>query len=219
MIIESSNFREIRMGKISPKTLYRSNHPICNRKQVPDIILAANYAKINTIINLSDNIQTLISKVAFCPWYKKIYESNSVITLNIDMQFQITNQRFKEKIKWGIQFMIEHDPPYLIHCEAGIDRTGFLSIVLESFMGAKFDDIVKDYMLSYVDINEYSANDYKNGSMFVRNMFSKIKGSLINSYEDLQYLSKKYLVEKIGLNANQIELLENRLGGSCQKFV
>jgi protein tyrosine/serine phosphatase len=199
------------MGTISPKTLYRSSHPICNREQVPEIILAANYAKINTVINLSDNIVTLIGKVYCCPWYKKIYERNSVIALNISMQFHPTNKKFRDKIKNGILFMIEHEPPYLIHCEAGIDRTGFFSLILESFTGAKFDDIVKDYMFSYVDKDEYSADDYKNGSVFMINMFSKIKGELVNSNENLQYLTKNYLVEKIGLNADEITLLASKL--------
>jgi protein tyrosine/serine phosphatase len=214
MIINSSNFREIRMGKISPKIVYRSNHPICNGKQVPDIILAANYAKINTVINLADNIGTLITKTAACPWYRAIYERNSVIALNIRMQFDIMGKRFREKIKYGLQFMINHEPPYLIHCEAGIDRTGFLSLILESFMGANFDDIVKDYMLSYVDGDEYSEADYKNGSVFMVNMFSKIKGASFNSNEDLQCLTKKYLLEKIGLNNIELKTLENKLIGT-----
>jgi protein tyrosine/serine phosphatase len=213
MIITSSNFREIYMGQISPKVLYRSNHPISNGKQVSDIILAANYAKINTIINLSDDIQSIRSKIIFCPWYKNIHDNNNVIALNINMQFDIMEPKFKEKIKNGIIFMTEHNPSYLIHCEAGIDRTGFLSIILESFMGATFDEIVKDYMSSFVDNNEYSADDYKNGSRFMQNMFSKIKGGLLNPNEDLQYLSRKYLAEDIGLDNNQLDILTNKLRG------
>jgi protein tyrosine/serine phosphatase len=75
--------------------------------------------------------------------------------------------KFSEKINEGLLFMIEHEPPYLIHCEVGIDRTGFLSVVLESFMGTKFGDIVKDYMLSFLDDREYCLNDHKNGSNFI----------------------------------------------------
>ncbi|MDR0998655.1 MAG: tyrosine-protein phosphatase [Treponema sp.] len=37
---------------------------------------------------------------------------------------------------------MEHEPPYLIHCEAGIDRTGFLSMLLEAFIGTKFDEFI-----------------------------------------------------------------------------
>jgi protein tyrosine/serine phosphatase len=188
------------MGKISPKKLYRSNHPICNGKQDPDIVMVANYAQINTIINLSDNIQSLLQKIMFCPWYKKIYENNNVISLNIGMQFNIMEQRFNVKIKRGLLFMIEHNPPYLIHCEAGIDGTGFFSFLIESFMGVKFDDIVKDYMLSYVESDKFSEDDYKNGSIFIQNMFSKIKGELLNSNDDLLTITSKYLIKKIGLS-------------------
>jgi protein tyrosine/serine phosphatase len=199
------------MGYIAPKIVYRSNHPVCNGKQVPDIISLANYAKINTVINLSDDIAALITKTVVCPWYRTIYEHNSVIALNIRMQFDIMGKRFMEKIKYGLQFMINHEPPYLIHCEAGIDRTGFMSILLESFMGAGFNDIVNDYMLSYVEPGEYSTDDYKTGSLFIRNTFSKIKGTTFTLNEDLKRLSRKYLLEKIGLTDEKLNLLANKL--------
>jgi protein tyrosine/serine phosphatase len=104
------------------------------------------------------------------------------------MNFDIFEDTFIQKLKRCIIFMIEHDSPYLIHCEAGIDRTGFLSIILESFMGVGFNDIVKDYMLSFVENDEFSENDYKNGALFITNIFTKIKCNLINSDDNL----KKY---------------------------
>jgi hypothetical protein len=44
-------------------------------------------------------------------------------------------------------------------------------------------------------------------------MFSKIKGRAVDSNEDLQYLSKRYLVEKIGLNDDELHLLARKLMG------
>jgi protein tyrosine/serine phosphatase len=149
----SSNFREINMGEIPSKSLYRSNHPICDGKQDKDIVLAANNAKIQTVINLSDNIHLLKRKVLCCPWYKKVFNKNDVIALNIGMNFDIVDNKFCERIKGGLLFITEHGPPYLLHCEAGIDRTGFLSINAFGIVyGAKFDDIAKDYMLSFVAV-------------------------------------------------------------------
>jgi protein tyrosine/serine phosphatase len=140
-----------------------------------------------------------------------MFENNNVIVLNINMKFDITDEVFNKKLKDGLMFMIEHNPPYLIHCEAGIDRTGFLSIILGSFMGAEFGDIVKDYMLSFVDNDEYSGADYKNGSLFIINQFNRIKSELKHSNENLQCLSKRYMLEKIKLNINEIQILENKL--------
>jgi protein tyrosine phosphatase len=196
MINMKSNFREIVIGKIAPKTLYRSDHPVWNGKQVKSIVLAANKAKILS-----------------CPWYNDIFRKNNVITLNMNMKFDFMSVKTSEKIKQAIIFIINHEPPYLIHCKAGIDRTGFLSILLESFMCARFDDIVKDYMRSFVDDDEYSEDDYRTGTIIVANIFTKIKGSLFNKSDDLQNLSKKYLLEKVKLTHEDLMLLKNRLYG------
>ena len=211
MVLKLSNFREINIGKIFPSLLFRSNHPICNGRQVDDIILYANNAKIKTIINLSDDIYSIKSKLVYSPWYKGMFEGGNVIALNINMKFDVRNDGFKKRVKDGLLFMIERKPPYLIHCEAGIDRTGFFSIILGALMEAAFDDVVRDYMLSFVDENEYSVNDYNKGSIFLRNLFSDIKGELIGSNENIHKLSKKYLVEDVGLNINEVKKLVDLL--------
>jgi hypothetical protein len=84
-------------------------------------------------------------------------------------------------------------------------------MLLESFMGAKFDDIVKDYMLSFVDDSEYSLNDHKNGAGFIINVFTKIKDEVIDANENLQRLSARYLLERIKLNSNEVQILANKL--------
>jgi hypothetical protein len=209
-----SNFREIAMGNIAPKTLYRSGHPVCGDKQVPGIILSASRAKIKTIINLSDNRRSLKSKILGCPWYQRLFDGGNVIALNIPMRFDAMDKGFCDKLKKGIQFMTEHAPPYLIHCEAGIDRTGFLSIILEAFMGSPLEDIARDYMLSFVDTGEYSANDSKNGRTFVVNLFSGINAGSLGANADLRILAANYLEKKIGLKGDEIKGLADKLNGS-----
>jgi hypothetical protein len=78
-------------------------------------------------------------------------------------------------------------------------------------MESKSDDIVKDYMLSFVDIDEYSINDYRNGSAFIMNLFTQIKGRLINQDDNYEFLSRKYLIDQIGLNENELNNLKNKL--------
>ena len=211
LINNSSNFREIAIGNISPGLLYRSNHPISGEGQVKEIILASNIAQIKTIINLCDSYYSLQSKIVNCPWYKKKFDENSVIALNVNMQFDIMEKTFLRKMGDAMTFMIDHEPPYLIHCIAGIDRTGFLSVLIESFMGAKYDDMVKDYVLSYVNNSDYSHNDHKNGSIFLDNLFSKMKGNLFNSNDEPQLLAIKYLKEKVKINDNTLLVLEKKL--------
>jgi hypothetical protein len=88
-INDVSNFREISIGKISPGILYRSSHPIYDGNQVEDVVLYANNARINTVSNLSDSLQSLRSKASRCPWYDNIVRKNNVIALDINMNFNI----------------------------------------------------------------------------------------------------------------------------------
>jgi len=214
MIIEnSSNFREIAIGQISPGMLYRSNHPIYHGKQVKDIVLAAQKAKIKTIINLSDSNVSLKSGILYCPWYKKIFDAGNAIAIHMDMKIDIMDIKVLGKVKKSITFMAEHDPPYLIHCFAGIDRTGFLSVLLESIMGARFSGLVKDYMLSFVEASEYSKSDYRSGSIFMIGLFTKMKGEIFSLHDDTQLLAEKYLIENAGVKEDVLHILKGKLAG------
>jgi protein tyrosine/serine phosphatase len=213
MILHSSNFREIAMGNIVPGTLYRSSHPVrWNGEPVRGIICLASKAGIKTVINLSDNEYTLEWKVTRCPWYKKMFEAGNVIAVNI-MAFDILAREFHEKLKTALLFMTKREPPYLIHCEAGIDRTRFLSIILEAFMGASLADIAKDYMLSTVDGDRCSPEDYKNGSVFVIDTFSRITGEPVQAQDDLRTLAAAYLTEQIELGTYELAILAKKLSG------
>jgi protein tyrosine/serine phosphatase len=183
-----------------------------NGGQVRDIICSASKAGIKTVINLSDSEWTLEWKIAGCSWYKRMFETGNVIAVHI-MQFDILDREFHKKLKDALLFMAERESPYLIHCEAGIDRTGFLSIILEAFMGASLADIAKDYMLSFVDNGEYSPDDYKNGSVFVKDTFYRITGEPVQAEADLRVLASEYLTEQVKLNTDKLAALVKRLSG------
>ena len=78
-------------------------------------------------------------------------------------------------------------------------------------MGASFSDIVKDYMLSFVDEDAFSNNDYKTGKLFIEDLFAKIKGNTINKNDSLKNLSAEYLIKNIGLSNECLTKLENKL--------
>ena len=208
--MKSSNFREICAGDIAPKTLYRSNHPIFNSGQDKEVVLSANTAKIQTIINLSDDSLSLKNKIINSPWYRKMHQDKKVVTLGISMRFNILEPEFLQKIKQGINFMIKNEPPYLIHCEVGIDRTGFFAFLLESFMKAGIDEMGKDYMLSYVNADEYSDTDQRLGSEFVLNLLTKINGGQVSAEDDFYIIASNYLTKFVGLKKKELSILRDK---------
>jgi protein tyrosine/serine phosphatase len=62
----------------------------------------------------------------------------------------------------------------IIHCHAGVERTGFVCIVLEAFMGATLNEIINDYLQSFNSI--YNSGIYgelnKSDSIVVMQLLS-----------------------------------------------
>ena len=61
----------------------------------------------------------------------------------------------------AFRFIISHEPPFLIHCNEGKDRTGLVCILIEALLKANVDEIVHDYMLSYKNYYKIAENDYE----------------------------------------------------------
>ena len=211
---ETVNFREIRMGNIAPNTLYRSSHPIKDDKQEPVISLLASSARIAAVINLCDFDAEIKRKAFFAPWYGKLLKANRVIALGMD--FSQTSEYFKKKLKKGLQFIISTEGPWLIHCHAGIDRTGFVSMVLEALMGATLDEIIRDYLQSFNSM--YNSSVYgevnKGDSLIVMQLLSAMGNYLPLNDRNLSAISENYLINTINLSAGETEMLKRKLSGS-----
>ena len=206
------NFREIRMGQIAPNILYRSSHPIVDNKQEPAISILAGYARIAAIINLSDFNSEIKRMAFFVPWYNNLLKAGRVIALGMD--FNHTSEGFGKKLKKGLQFIINTEGPWLIHCHAGVDRTGFVSIVLEALMGASIDEIVNDYLQSFNSIfNSSIYGGNKGDSLVVMQLLSAMSGSLTINDQNLQGIAENYLKNKIKLSPEEVELLKLKLAG------
>ena len=76
-------------------------------------------------------------------------EGGKVIALGMPVNF--SSDEFAEGIVKGLTFLSENDAPYMVHCTEGKDRAGFASMLVEALMGANEEEIVRDYMLSYVN--------------------------------------------------------------------
>jgi len=210
---QTVNFREVCMGNIAPNTLYRSSHPIKDNKQEKAISLLVSKVQIKTVINLCDTMSGITGKSVIAPWYNSLFRSGRVIALGMD--FNCTSFSFNKKLKETLQFIIHRESPYLIHCHAGVDRTGFVCMVIESFMGASLDEVINDYLKSFNSIFESSIYDAKKADeATVMQILSSMSNSQIINEQNLQHIAETYLRCKIGLSAEEVELLRNKLSGN-----
>jgi len=213
---ESVNFREVRMGNIAPNILYRCSHPIKDNKQDKFISMLTAQAKIQTVINLSDTDSEIKLKSFFAPWYDKLYKDDRVLGLGMDFNFKSDN--FRTKLKKALKYIIISEGPWLIHCHAGVDRTGFFCIVLEALMGAALVEISGDYLQSFNSM--YNSSIYsevnKYDSIVVLQLISAMENNIPINDENLRSIAENYLLKTIKLSAVELELLKSKLSGKIQ---
>jgi hypothetical protein len=210
----SANFREIRAGGIGPGILYRSSHPIGDGQEDTGITKLAVRARIATILNLTDTEGEIKQQAILAPWYRKILDSGGVIALG--MNFDSTSRQFCRQLRKGIQFMLSRPGPYLIHCYAGVDRTGFVAIVLGALMGATLHEIIDDYLRSFLDEELLAPRDspqYQRDSVVVHEILTKMNDREAVTEEKLREAAERYLVAKVALTAPEIGLLKEKLAG------
>jgi protein tyrosine/serine phosphatase len=210
---QAVNFREIRVGSIAPNTLYRSSHPILDDKQTATISLLAANTRIAAVLNLSDTGSELKTKAFFAPWYNRLYKNNRIMALGMD--FRNTGESFWKKLKKGLRFIIDTEGPWLIHCHAGVDRTGFVSMVLEALMGATVDEIINDYLLSFNSIFDSIVNTgiNKKDSLIVMRLLSVMSDSVVITDQNLALVAENYLKNTIRLSGDEVDAIKNKLKG------
>jgi protein tyrosine/serine phosphatase len=115
----------------------------------------------------------------------------------------------------GMRFIIEGDAPYLIHCNEGKDRAGFVSALLECLMGATLDEVVDDYMETYVNYYGVEKGSEKYEAIVRNNLI----GSLNMNFKvkdvykaDLAAEAEAYLTEDLGMSAAEVAALKAKLG-------
>lgn len=210
-----ANFRNITIGNLAEGVLFRSSSPVNNelgRASYADNLIKS--AKINTVVNLADskdNIESYMKAEGFASlYYAELYKNNKVLPLNMGLAF--SSDEFKTSIIKGLVFMSENEGPYLFHCTEGKDRAGYFAALIESLMGANKDEIVKDYMQSY--INYYGvAEGTEKYNLISQDVLAMLK--VIAENEDLDNVdlakaAEKYLISG-GMTAEQINKLKTNL--------
>ena len=216
---EITNFREICTGNIKNGIIYRGSYPVFKtdkeRGKIYDQLVSD--AGINCVINLADNSSDLEIIANLVPWYNILLKNNKVIGLDIQFEFDFRDkfgyEVFNYRLRQGFEFLINHHGPYLIHCNAGIDRTGFAAAIIELLFGASIDEVIYDYLLSYG--KEFA--DAKNTELnFItgRNIYGQINAIIdgkISDSKNLQRNIEKYFLENIGLSVKQLKILKEKL--------
>ncbi|MBR1927458.1 MAG: tyrosine-protein phosphatase [Bacteroidales bacterium] len=207
---EFANFRAVVTTGIGKGKLYRSSSPINpwgNRNIIADN--AARAAGIRTFVNLADTEKRLVGYKGFQDSY---YSIQSILRLNLNWKYQ--SEKFKTKLAKGISLMAHSQPPFLIHCDAGKDRAGFVCAILECLMGASVEEVTADYLVSFYNYfgTKPGTKDYN----FIAN--NEIRASLALAFGvkningiNLSAAAERYLL-RIGVPNNDIAALRRKLG-------
>ncbi|MCR5526054.1 MAG: tyrosine-protein phosphatase [Lachnospiraceae bacterium] len=156
-----ANWRAVSGGSIKESLIFRGSSPIniTNASRVAYVEQLEVNNGIKTVLNLADSEKEIDEHMdsSNVQYYASLVSAGSVACLNMDYDFKA--DVFKEKAAEGIRFMLEHDGPYLIHCTEGKDRTGFMCALIEALLDADRDEIVSDYMKTYVNYYDMDEDD------------------------------------------------------------
>ena len=214
-----ANFRNIAAGELGENALFRSSSPVngeLGRAAYADDFCEAS--GIQAVMNLADageDIEGYFEEEGFdSPYYQSLYEDGKVKALNLGVDF--TADDFKSGLADGLRFFAENEGPYLVHCTEGKDRAGFVSALLSCFMGADFDEVVNDYMTTYVnyyhlteDSEQYAAVKNSNIVSILEAITGSEKGADLSEV-DLAKAAEEYLVD-IGLSEEEAAALKDNL--------
>ncbi len=217
---EFANFRSIHMGRIAENRLYRSASPCDNQhNRAPYVDRLIEQAGVNGIMNLSDShlkIRGYMEKDGFdSPYFLSLYQNDQVIPLALNMNY--LSEEFAVTAAQGLKELAKLEPPYLIHCTEGKDRTGFICMLVEALAGADYQQIADDYMVTYDNYygitadsepDKYQTILEKNLDAMIRSIVGDESIDITNT--DLSVYAKNYLL-KAGMSEEEITAFLNRI--------
>ena len=207
---EFANFRPVTAGQIGDGVLFRSASPIDpERKRSTCADAAAAEAGVTVFIDLTDN-EEAISKYEGVE--NSYFAAQKHIAVAASMDFTTAENR--EKLAEAFRYMAAEPGVYCIFCGEGKERTGTAVAVLESLMGAGYDEIKEDYMQSFVNYYKIGPADAVYGMTVNGNLNRNLTVlfGIDPTAGDLQQAAEKYLAS-IGLTAGEIAGLKNNLKG------
>ena len=209
-----ANFRVIETTGMGKGVLYRSSSPInpdLGRNTYAD--KAAEKAGIITVINLADPSNTYEGTE------NTYYSTCQVVYVNLGMDF--LSEATLNGLAEGMRFIINNNGPYLIHCNEGKDRAGFVSALLECLMGATLDEVIDDYMLTYYNYYGVEKGTEKYDAVLKNNLIKALNTTfkVDDVYKaDLAREAAAFLMEDAGLTADEVSALKGKLTITLQEI-
>ena len=149
-----ANFRNVKVGNIKEGILYRGASPIDNsmgRAKYVDKLIESVGIKFDVDLSDSeDKVKKHFKKKGFASnYFKSLYENGKVICLHMSTNYR--EQKYHDRIVKALTAMSKNEGPYYIHCIEGKNRTGFILAVIEGLMGASYEEMVKDHMITFAN--------------------------------------------------------------------
>ena len=207
---EFVNFREVATTGIKPDTLYRSSSPIndrLGRSSIADECIKKH--GIDHIINLYDSEETAKAY----PGYQGSYAS-TIDAVYLTMSLDYTSERFRTTMAEVVTYIAEHPGKYVVHCVLGEHRTGAVCMLLSALMGASYEELVKDYMQTYVNLYDVKPGT-KQYELLVDDNVNSILKSLFRVDDpenaDLSDLAADY-IRSAGVSDETLRQVRKNLG-------
>ena len=224
---EFANFYEVTGGDIKPGILYRSFSPLNDpAKQQRSLYVnqLAEDAGIQFEIALSYTNESVEKAIASLDGYcaELCKEGNYVAPGMGYLYFQQ-----KEKTTEVLKAIIDNDGAYLIHCNIGRDRTGFVVLLIQSLCGCTPEEMKECEARAFCNFYhiDTSSNEYKSvvSCTYDRNMYlianpdqipdileidwNNIDVSGVDTYE----AAYDYCTGYLGLSAGEVAQLQEKL--------
>ncbi|MBQ3552793.1 MAG: 5'-nucleotidase C-terminal domain-containing protein [Clostridia bacterium] len=210
---EFANFRVIDTMGMGEHKLYRTSSPInpsMGRNSYADAALRE--AEVSVIMNLADSDEIAYGYEGFAETY---YADQKVIFLNLGVD--VSSDDFKTGLAKGLRFFAENEGIYAIHCTEGKDRAGFVAALLECFMGASYDEVIEDYMVTYTNYYGVEVGSEKYNAIAESNIINTLEIAFEVSdlsKADLAFEATEY-IQSLGLSDSEIAKLKSNLGNDA----
>ena len=221
------NFREVTGPGLKEGTIYRSVSPYgAGYESTPMVNGLYEDIGMDYIVDIGDDDK----KVERCReaygddlYSIQLYDSGNAFAEYI---FPDINIR-PEGIKKVMLALTESEGKTVICCHLGKDRTGFVCAMLQALTGSDYEDLKREYMLSYVYLYnvEDGSEEYETlGKMMFDRCFyllghpgieeqaGHFDWSVIDDYEfDAKAITEKFLREQAKMTDAEMELLMERI--------